>query len=80
MTATIIPARLELCRIVREHCYQALMDNGGWVPENPQVIKLAETALDVPVEEMASWFVMSDTVLANIRLAMAMVEQRFEPA
>lgn len=61
--------RLELCRMVREHCYQT----DSALPES-------ELALEVPVEVMAQWFVRSDTVLGNIRLAMTMVQQNYEAA
>lgn len=73
-------AQLELVRLVREHCYQMLIENGGWVLLDSEVVRVAEVALEVPIEEMADWFNMSDTVLANLRLAMTMTEQRFQPA
>lgn len=71
-------ARLGLCRLVREHATQGaeLVGNGSG---DVYVRELCTRVLEVPVEEMAGWFNMSDTVLANIRLAMAMVEQSMMP-
>lgn len=64
--------RLELCRIVREHCYQIVE-----LPAYPAVDEPLRTtcaaALEVSIETMAGWFMMDETVLANIRLAMTMV-------
>lgn len=74
MSAAITPERLELCRIVREHCYQAVAPMAH-IPQDEIVVELAETALDTSIEVMAGWFMMDETVLANIRLAMSMVAE-----
>lgn len=75
MTAAISSTRLELCRLVREHCYQ-IAGIRGTQSGDVYLRDLAQAALEVPIDEMADWFVMSDTVLANLRLAMTMTEQR----
>ncbi len=72
MRAQLTPERVELVRIVREHCTQCaeIVGNGSgdiWLRQ------LAEAALAVPIEEMAGWFDMRITVLDNIRLAMQTV-------
>jgi len=59
--------RLEMCRLVRESCYSLLSGRGD--------AGIAKVALEVPIENMARWFVRTETVLANMRLALSMVEQ-----
>ena len=78
MMTNLTAPRLELCRLVREHCYQAVQPVPTWIagPAADEIVRLAQAALEVPIEEMASWFNLSDTVLANLRLAMMMTEQR----
>lgn len=79
MSATITPERLELCRLVREHCSgwvgQPAIPLHNWTEDELAERRLCEAALDVPIEVMAGWFMMDETVLANIRLAMTMAEQ-----
>lgn len=75
MSAALIhPSRLELCRIVREHCYQAEMPMMT-VPGDGYIVRLAQATLEVPIETMAAWFMLDETVMANMRLAMTMVQQ-----
>lgn len=74
MSVVIAPARLELCRIVREHCYQAEMPMMT-VPGDDYIVRLAQATLETPIETMAAWFMMDETVMANMKLAMTMVQQ-----
>jgi hypothetical protein len=71
----LTPERLELCRIVREHCYQAVVPMPH-IPQDDLVVELAEAALEVPIETLASWVRSSETMMGNIRLVMTMVQQQ----
>jgi hypothetical protein len=69
----VSPERLELCRLVREHCYSAL-ESTLVHPDDGWGVLRAEAALEVPIETMAGWFMMDETMMANLRLAMTMVQ------
>jgi hypothetical protein len=73
----ISPSRLEVVRIVREHC-AGIVDHP--LPESrlgdAAVSELAYAALDMPIEVMAGWVQLDETVMANIRLVMSMVRER----
>jgi hypothetical protein len=75
--------RLEMCRMVRESCYTMAADPAAVGPGDPLATynrTLATVALEVPIPDMARWFVRTETVLGNMRLAMSMVEQNLEAA
>jgi hypothetical protein len=75
VVTTLTPARLEVVRIVREHC-TTLVELPEYPVVDVELRQLADTALDTPVEVMAGWVQMDETVMANIRLVMSMVRDQ----
>lgn len=66
-------ARLEVVRVLREQCS---MVASGPLHGDPWIVRAAEAALDTPVEEMAAWVDLGDTVMNNVRAIMRRVESQ----
>jgi hypothetical protein len=58
--------RLEMVRLMREHSY-GMADVENPTCHDEETLQAAEWALDQPVETMAGWVDLSDTVMANLR-------------